>query len=109
MSWSAEYVTRHPVAASPRDRSRAGASAAREPPTEAFATAGAPAGRSLPGHGRAILSIVLDPAIDLLADEPLLLLTVVLAVGAVVGAFSIRGVSIGPAGALFAGLAASAL
>lgn len=52
---------------------------------------------------------MLDPAIDLLADEPLLLLTVVLAVGAVVGAFSIRGVSIGPAGALFAGLAASAL
>lgn len=50
-----------------------------------------------------------DAILDLLADEPLVLLGVVLAVGAVVGAVSIRGVSIGPAGALFAGLAASAI
>lgn len=50
-----------------------------------------------------------DPVIDLLADEPLVLLTAVLAIGAVLGAISIRGVSIGPAGALFAGLAASAI
>ena len=47
--------------------------------------------------------------IDLLAEEPVVLLGVVLAVGAVLGAFSIKGVSIGPAGALFAGLAASAI
>lgn len=49
-----------------------------------------------------------DAVFDLLADEPLVLLGAVLAVGAVLGAVSIRGVSIGPAGALFAGLAASA-
>jgi putative transport protein len=52
---------------------------------------------------------VFDAVIDLLADEPLVLLGAVLAIGAVLGAISIRGVSIGPAGALFAGLAASAI
>lgn len=52
---------------------------------------------------------VLDSVIDLLADEPMLLLGAVLAIGAMMGALSIKGVSIGPAGALFAGLAASAL
>ena len=41
---------------------------------------------------------VLDGVIDLLADEPLVLLGAVLAVGAVLGSISIRGVSIGPAG-----------
>lgn len=46
---------------------------------------------------------------DLLADEPLVLLFAVLSVGAVIGAMSVRGVSIGPAGALFAGLGAAAL
>ena len=51
----------------------------------------------------------MDPVTDLLAEEPLVLLGLVLAVGAVIGSFSIRGVSIGPAGALFAGLAASAI
>src|SRR5690606_4747753 len=40
---------------------------------------------------------------------PLVLLGLVLAVGAILGSFSIRGVSIGPAGALFAGLAVSAI
>jgi putative transport protein len=38
-----------------------------------------------------------------------LLLTVVLAAGALIGSVSVRGVGIGPAGALFAGLAASAI
>jgi putative transport protein len=52
---------------------------------------------------------VFDSVIDLLAEEPVVLLGMVLAVGAVIGAFSIKGVSIGPAGALFAGLAASAI
>ena len=46
---------------------------------------------------------------DMLAEEPMVLLGVVLAVGAIIGAVRIRGISIGPAGALFAGLAASAL
>ncbi len=50
-----------------------------------------------------------DSVIDLLAEEPLVLLGAVLAIGAVLGSFSIKGVSIGPAGALFAGLAASAV
>lgn len=50
-----------------------------------------------------------DGLTDLLADEPLVLLAAVLAVGAILGSFSVRGVSIGPAGALFAGLAASAI
>ena len=58
---------------------------------------------------RVILSTVWEAVTDLLADEPLVLLAAVLAVGAIVGAVRIRGVSIGPAGALFAGLAASAL
>src|SRR5690606_18376378 len=52
---------------------------------------------------------VIDPVTDLLAEEPLVLLGLVLAVGAILGSFSIRGVSIGPAGALFAGLAVSAI
>lgn len=56
-----------------------------------------------------ILGAVLDWLTDLLAEEPLVLLGAVLAVGAVLGAVSVKGVSIGPAGALFAGLAASAL
>lgn len=51
----------------------------------------------------------MSPVTDLLADEPILLLAAVLAVGAVIGSISIKGVSIGPAGALFAGLAASAI
>ncbi len=46
---------------------------------------------------------------DALADEPILLLAAVLSLGAVLGAVRIRGISIGPAGALFAGLAASAV
>ncbi len=47
--------------------------------------------------------------IDVLADEPMLLLGLVLAVGSIIGVVEFRGISIGPAGALFAGLAASAL
>ena len=46
--------------------------------------------------------------VKLLADEPLLLLALVLACGALVGAVQVRGVSLGPAGALVAGLAISA-
>ncbi len=52
---------------------------------------------------------MLNAVTDLLAEEPLVLLFTVLALGAVIGAGSIRGISIGPAGALFAGLGASAL
>jgi putative transport protein len=47
--------------------------------------------------------------INLLADEPMVLLGTVLVAGALLGAIRVRGVSLGPAGALFAGLAASAL
>jgi putative transport protein len=47
--------------------------------------------------------------LDLLAEEPMVLLAAVLAVGALLGSVSVRGVAIGPAGALFAGLTASAL
>lgn len=61
----------------------------------------------MPGSG--ILGDVLDVVTDLLADEPLVLLFAVLAVGAVIGSITVRGIGIGPAGALFAGLAASAL
>lgn len=59
--------------------------------------------------GRVILGPVFDAVTDLLADEPMVLLGVVLAVGAVIGAVTVRGVNIGPAGALFAGLAVSAV
>lgn len=47
--------------------------------------------------------------IDLLAEHPVTLLFVVLAAGAALGAVRVRGVSLGPAGALFAGLALSAI
>ncbi len=43
------------------------------------------------------------------SGQPLVLLFAVLAVGSIIGAGSIRGVSIGPAGALFAGLYAGSL
>lgn len=44
-----------------------------------------------------------------LADHPVVLVFVVLAVGSLVGAINVKGVSLGPAGALFAGLALSAM
>ena len=44
-----------------------------------------------------------------LADHPVVLVFVVLALGSVVGAVTVKGVSLGPAGALFAGLALSAM
>lgn len=47
--------------------------------------------------------------IDVLADNPVLLVFVVLGLGAALGAVKVRGVSLGPAGALFAGLALSAV
>jgi putative transport protein len=47
--------------------------------------------------------------IDLLVDHPVALLFVVLACGAALGAIRVKGVSLGPAGALFAGLALSAV
>jgi putative transport protein len=63
------------------------------------------------GHGRegTYWAAVVDAVLDLLAEEPIVLLGVVLAVGAILGSVSVKGVSIGPAGALFAGLAASAI
>ncbi len=47
--------------------------------------------------------------IEILSDAPLVVLFGVLAIGTLVGAVRIAGVSVGPAGALFAGLALSAL
>ena len=46
--------------------------------------------------------------VDVLIDQPLLVLFVVLAGGSLLGAVRIGGVRVGPAGALFAGLALSA-
>ncbi len=46
--------------------------------------------------------------IDRLAESPVLLVFVILAIGSAVGAVRVRGVSLGAAGALFAGLALSA-
>lgn len=43
--------------------------------------------------------------VDFLAEEPILLLFVVVGIGAVAGTVRVRGVSLGPAAALFAGLA----
>lgn len=48
------------------------------------------------------------PLLSALLDQPLLVLFVVLAAGAVVGAARLAGTSLGPAGALFVGIAASA-
>jgi putative transport protein len=47
--------------------------------------------------------------INTLVDHPILLIFVVLAFGAAVGAVKVKGISLGPAGALFAGLALSAI
>lgn len=47
--------------------------------------------------------------ITFLVDRPILLVFVILAAGAALGAVKVRGVSLGPAGALFAGLALSAI
>jgi putative transport protein len=47
--------------------------------------------------------------IHLLTDQPLVLLGVVLAIGGSVGAIKVRGVSLGPAGALLVGLAVSGI
>lgn len=48
------------------------------------------------------------PVLDLLADEPLLLLAVLLALGAAVGHVKVMGVRLGPAAVLFAALAVAA-
>jgi putative transport protein len=47
--------------------------------------------------------------VDFLVDEPLLLVFIVVGVGAACGTVSIRGVSIGPAAALFVGLGVGAI
>ena len=47
-------------------------------------------------------------ALDLLADQPVLLLTGLLAVGAVLGRVRVLGVPIGPAAVLFGAIAVSA-
>ena len=47
--------------------------------------------------------------INTLVDHPVLLLFVVLGFGAALGAVKVRGISLGPAGALFAGLILSAI
>jgi putative transport protein len=47
--------------------------------------------------------------VDLLIDEPLLLLAVVLALGGLLGSLRVRGVSLGAAGALVVGLVVSGL
>lgn len=47
--------------------------------------------------------------VDFLVEDPVLLVFLVLGVGAGVGAFKVRGVSFGPAAALFVGLAVGAL
>jgi putative transport protein len=47
--------------------------------------------------------------IHLLTDQPLILLGLVLALGGSVGAIKVRGVSLGPAGALLVGLAVSGI
>ena len=46
---------------------------------------------------------------EFLAEHPLLVLFLVLTIGTALGAVKVRGVSLGPAGALFAGLALSAV
>ena len=47
--------------------------------------------------------------IKLLVDHPIVLVFVILAIGSAIGAVKVRGVALGPAGALFAGLALSAI
>lgn len=54
-------------------------------------------------------SIYARVVIDFLVDDPVLLVFLVLGVGAGVGAFKVRGISFGPAAALFVGLAVGAL
>ncbi len=47
--------------------------------------------------------------ITVLVDHPIVLIFVVLSFGAAIGAVKVKGISLGPAGALFAGLALSAI
>ena len=47
--------------------------------------------------------------IKLLVDHPIVLVFAILAAGSAIGAVKVRGVALGPAGALFAGLALSAI
>ena len=47
--------------------------------------------------------------VDALADEPVLLALIVVGLGAGIGAVRVRGVSLGPAAALFAGLAVGSI
>lgn len=54
-------------------------------------------------HGR------VDQSLAFLADEPVLLLTLLLALGAILGRVRVLGVPIGPAAVLFAAIAVSAL
>ncbi|HAS10878.1 MAG TPA: transporter, partial [Acidimicrobiaceae bacterium] len=48
-------------------------------------------------------------SVDLISDHPVLLLFLVIGIGSAVGRLRIRGVGLGPAAVLFAGLAASGL
>lgn len=50
----------------------------------------------------------MGPVVDVLTDQPLLVLFLVLTLGTLLGAVRVGGISAGPAGALFAGLAVSA-
>jgi len=47
--------------------------------------------------------------VDFLADDPILLAFLVVGIGAAIGSIRIRGISIGPAAALFVGLAVGAI
>ena len=47
--------------------------------------------------------------VDFLADDPILLAFLVVGIGAAIGSIRIRGISIGPSGALFVGLALGAM
>ena len=51
----------------------------------------------------------LGPVVDFLADDPVLLAFLVVGIGAAIGSIRIWGVSIGPAAALFVGLAVGAV
>lgn len=62
------------------------------------------------GSGRpSYTPAVVDGAVEFLVGEPVLLLLAVVAIGAAAGSVRVRGASIGPAAALFAGLAVGSL
>lgn len=61
------------------------------------------------GIGRRATAVGSNPVVDFLADDSILIVFTVIGVAAALGAIKVKGVSLGPAAALFVGLAVGAV